>query len=191
MNFQSHLIDIYFFYNGGFKMRTVRGYEPGKSRKYIPEFDGNRSCEKPVTVWIRTPTERDRREIYASNKDVIVETVNGKQIVTTKGVSEVNRQALAIERFVEIVENYKVQNGPDIVDGKTLAEHGESQIVFEVAAEILLSCSLTEDESKKSEELPSISQAVTQAKNGTVKNVKVMDYDLQEIAKGKTATLSM
>lgn len=134
--------------------RCIPGPIPGEMRKYAPdvEIDGWRNLDDslPVTVWIRQPTEGEKRHL--------VDVMSARNVTYTVG-GEVEKVDLlqdekwrdqAIEAHVSKVENYTDAAGRPIVTGKDLAEHGEALIVFQVAAEIIKDTRLSEDERKNS-----------------------------------------
>jgi hypothetical protein len=138
-------------------MRTILGPKPGELRKYVPTAFGNNLEANPVTVWIRNPTERKKRELFSHNsKTRIALGPNGKPLLGPDGkpsaievevASAVDHQNKMVADCVEKVENY-IFCGVTVTDGALLAEYGEREIVAEVADEVLLALSLTVDERK-------------------------------------------
>ena len=120
----------------------AKGRIPGREIRYIPEAFGNRESPDPVVITYRVPTERERRELLVfgggkDQEDVILE-----------------KQHRAVRRLVTGVENYTDQAGKPIADGASLAEHGDSLIVFEMVNQIMSTTEPGEAEEKKSEGSP-------------------------------------
>jgi hypothetical protein len=155
--------------------RKIKGYKPHNEREYIPKAFGNRSEKDPIRVWIKTPTERDKREVDGEDS-VIRFSVgqdgspakdhNGDPIMELDNQESMRRHHRALERFVVRVENYESPAGP-IATGKDLAEFGETVIVTDVFHEIMAATSLSEAESKNFKGSPAFSAAATQASGGT------------------------
>ena len=72
--------------------------------------------------------------------------------------------------------------GIEITNGDSLAQHGESEIVAEVALEIFTAASLTELEKKPSEKLQGSNLAMTNPCNGIVETALPLDSTRAEIA---------
>ena len=140
----------------------------GELRTYIPDVvDGdwdNQKDPQPVTVTIRNPTEREKREAYGMARVV--------------GSDRMDLNATwhdAIKRHVTKVVNYIDAKGEPITNGAELAEHGETAFVMDVGPEILGAYSLTEEERKNSERLSGSTQAATPPLAGTVTSAETKD----------------
>lgn len=175
--------------------RKIKGYKPGDERLYIPEAFGNRKDTEPVKVWIKTPTERAKREIEGDRSMIRFSVdADGKPVTDSAGnpVMQIDneestrRHHLAVERFVVRVENYEGRGGVAITNGADLAEHGDTAIITELFQEIWSSLSLSVDESKKLEGSHSSCSAATQALHGTAENACATDK-----ASGETATAAI
>ena len=131
-------------------MRKVCGHKPGAEVKFVPTSFGNDRDDDPVTVWYRSPSERERRRLLAGGDEITVrQGDDGKPVVKTTSASNVDRQTRTIEALVVKVKNYTGRKGP-IANGEDLAEHGETEIVTEVFNELTSNLALTDDEQKKS-----------------------------------------
>jgi hypothetical protein len=156
--------------------RRVKSYAPGELRRYVPEAFGNARDPEPVTVWIRYPTERQKREldkvggkslmaIGADGK--VVRDAAGNPIVEVDNAAANRRAELACELFVEKVENYTNAAGEPIENGAELALHGETEILSDIASEIEHSLTLRADLGKSSSAQSDSKQSETQASAGT------------------------
>lgn len=159
--------------------RKIKGPKPGELRKYIPEAYDNRSDPEPVTVWIRTPTERLKRALYTGEGSI---RVTGDNKIETSIGDENKRQHDAVRQCIDRVENYIGANGEPITNGEELAEHGESAILFEVSGEILLALSLSDEKKSGSDESQSISSVKTDLSDGTVPNAQDLGLSKSETA---------
>jgi hypothetical protein len=153
--------------------RKIKGYKSHDEREYIPEAFGNRDDSNPIRVWIKTPTEKDKREVEGDgsvirfavdDEGMPLRDKEGNPVMEIDNEETMRRHHKAIERFVAKVDNYAGPDG-DIVTGRQFSEYGETAIVTEVYREIMASISLSDEEAKKSEGLPSSSVA-TQACSG-------------------------
>jgi len=117
--------------------------------RYVPEAFGNRNDANPVAVTYRVPTEGDRREIEYAGP---VTFTDGQAMLDALDV--IKRHHAACRRCVVSVENYSDADGKPIDNGDRLARHGETDIVLEVGAQILLRAEPTDEERKKSEGSP-------------------------------------
>lgn len=118
--------------------RTVEGNKQGDLVDYIPDVFGNREDPDPFVVSFIEPTEGDRRRLAASAQ----RRVDPENI---EGALEFQREILC-ER-VKAVKGYSVR-GIDIVNGETLSDFGESEVVADVFGALMYGNQLTENESK-------------------------------------------
>ena len=152
--------------------RTVKGPKPGNQREYIPEAFGNKEDPEPIRVWIQDPTEGEKRkltllqtELGFENGEILRDADGAPQIhITLEAMSKF--QQAAILAHVAKVANYEVR-GVAIVDGATLAEHGETELIADVALEITTGFSLAEAEKKRSSGLSGSKPAEIPASAGT------------------------
>lgn len=144
-------------------------YRPGELTKYVPEALGNRQAPTPIAVWIKRPAEHDKRKIRARGGDN-----EGRDVI-------VDRLAAAIRQCVTKVEHYS-RGSVSIDDGEKLATHGEDEVFFEVAAEILRSISLSEDESKKYDGSRACGSAATLASSGTADPAQPISVSYEVVA---------
>jgi len=159
--------------------RKLQGFTPNSEREYVPAAFGNRQDPDPVRVWIRQPTERDKREVEGDCSVIRfaiddagspLRDSDGNLLMQVDNEEAMRRHHRALERFVVRVENYDCPSG-GISTGKDLAEHGETAIVTEVYGEIMTSLTPSVDESKKSKGSPGSCSAATQASDGIAKSV--------------------
>lgn len=153
-------------------MLKTTGHKPNEEREFVPSSFGNRQDPTPCRVWIRTPTEKDKREIHG-DRSVVRFAVgdDGKPVIGENGLPmmEVDNQEstrlhhAAVSRCVVRVENYIGPGDVPITSGAELAEHGATDIVTEVYQEIMKSLSLSVVDAKKSEGSPSSCSGATQA----------------------------
>lgn len=125
-------------------MRKAKGLPSDCTRGYIPDVDVNRSDPTPVTIQMRQITEGQRRKI---DWEVRKELDNGKGESSRLDMAD----AIARKMFfacVESVENYVDNRGRPILTAEDLWEHGESEIVWAVIAEIQASLDLDPVEKK-------------------------------------------
>jgi hypothetical protein len=153
----------------------VKGFPPHEDRVYVPKAFDNRKSDTPARVWIKTPTEKDKRDVAADDnvvrvaideKGVPIKDKDGNPMMEFVSTSTVEMQARVLGRFVTRVENYDGAAGP-ILTGADLAEHGDTGVVLEVYQEIMLSVSLSESESKNSEGSPASSSGAIPVSDGT------------------------
>ena len=151
--------------------RKVPGPPQGKKRKFIPEAFENRADENPIAVWIKTPTEREKRDAMQEAAPQFEATENGAAPgLAFDFAASMRWQNTIVESFCVGVENYSAADGSEIATAADLVEHGETEIVSEIAAEILTALSLTEPEKKKSIGSSGTTPKTTQAPGGTVEN---------------------
>ena len=129
--------------------RQVHGYPPGELREYELKNDS------AVKIWIKTPTEGEKRRT-AQKGEVI--RVNSEGMVDDLHMVDMERLVARQERFVrgfvDKVEGYTDAAGNAIATGDDLAEHGDAEILAEVALEVERSLSLEAESVKKSEASP-------------------------------------
>lgn len=138
-------------------MRRVKGPKPGELRAFEPTSFGNAEVPEAdrVRVWIRNPTEQEKRE--ATSLADSVEFVEPEGDDETQPQVRVDMRVVLsrvgafVRQFVEGVDNYEGPAGETINDGETLLRHGETPIVLEVADEVEHATSLSEAERKNSE----------------------------------------
>lgn len=155
--------------------RNVQGPKPGNSRDFIPECFDNRKDKDPVVVTIKDPTEGEKRQLMILQSELGYE--NGEMIRGLDGLPQVHITVEAMHKFqqravtkhVVSVKNYCVR-GVEILDGNSLAEHGETELIAEVCLEITTGFSLTDEEKKTSEDSLALKQATIPPQNGIVEN---------------------
>ena len=160
--------------------RTVKGPKPGVRREYIPESFGNRKDAEPIKVWIQDPTEGEKRKLTLmqtqlgfENGEILRDSDGAPQIhITLEAMSKVQQEAILAH--VVRVANYEVR-GVAIVDGETLAEHGETELIADVALEITTGFSLAESEKKQSGGSSDSKQAEIQASDGIAESASPGD----------------
>ena len=170
--------------------RSVKGPKPGNEREYIPESFGNKEDPEPIKVWIQDPTEGEKRkltllqtELGFENGEILRDSDGAPQIhITLEAMSKF--QQSAILAHVVRVANYEVR-GVAIVDGETLAEHGETELIADVALEITTGFSLVEAEKKRSSGLSGSKPAETQALDGTAESALPDNSPSSETATGE------
>jgi hypothetical protein len=152
------------------------GPAPHTEREYAPQVFGNRQDPKPCKVWIKTPTEKDKREVEGDgsvikfsvdNDGMPLRDAAGNPVMQIDNEETMRRHHRALERFVVRVENCTGPAGP-ILTGADLAEHGLTSLVTEVYREIMASVSLSDAEQKKSKGSPDSCSAATQVSGGIV-----------------------
>lgn len=151
-------------------MRKVKGPPAGVERTYVPRVGGD-----PIRVVIKNPTEADKRRIFSSLRTSVKLGADGKAELGPDGkpVVEVSlgdgeawkREALKL--CVVRIEDYTGTSGAPIVTGDDLAEHGETEIIEDVAAEIITGFSLTEEQKKTPARPSGSSSPATPAQGGT------------------------
>ena len=157
--------------------RKVHGPRPGLSREYIPEAFNNRDDLEPITVTINDPTEGEKRrfalmqtELGYENGEVVREADGSPRIHITLD-SMAKFQKAAISKHVERIENYEVR-GIKIKNAQRLLEHGETELIAEIALEVTTGFSLSETEKKPVGELSASKRAESPPSNGTAENVR-------------------
>ena len=167
--------------------RTVKGPKPGNQREYLPEAFGNREDPDPMVVCIKDPTEGEKRKLTLMQTELGFK--DGEILRDSNGVPQVHITLKAMARFqrmailahVTKVEGYEVR-GVQITDGETLAEHGETEVLADVALEITTGFSLSESEKKTSSGPSASKRATTRQSHGIVKNAQAEDSLQNEIA---------
>jgi len=178
--------------------RQVKGPPAGNDRKYTLKALGNRDGPPGdvVSVWIRTPNEREKREIQATGKGLQIAIGDdgmpehneaGQMIGVMKNSDDLVRVHLALERHVTKVENYNNSAGEPISDGADFAKYGDDEFVYELAAEILHGVSWTEEQRKKYKGSPAIGSEATRQQDGTVESAESLDSTKRETVQA-TAT---
>ena len=142
-------------------MRKVPGLSAGEVRPFIPEAFDNREDNEPITIWIKVPSEGDKRNIFRA-MDAGIDS-GGIKVSVEHALAAQDR---AIEMFVVKVDNYTANTGDPITDGAGLLKHGEDVIVREVAAAVLESAILSEQDKKKPGESLDFTPAATAVSTG-------------------------
>lgn len=150
--------------------RKIQGPRPDQVREFIPEAFDNRQDPDPYKVWIKDPTEADKRKLVALQTSLDA----GAPAAAVDLASMIRWQQEAVKIHVERVEGYSMR-GVEITDGDSLAKHGESEIVAEVALEIFTAASLTEQEKKPSEKPPASNSATIHRCDGIVESASTTD----------------
>ena len=152
--------------------RTVLGPAPGGTRKYIPECWNNRDDRDPIVVTIKDPTEAEKRKLTLlqaqldfSDGDVERGEDGAPNIrVTLESMARFQRMA-CLDHVVKVT-GYNVR-GVEIVDGESLAIHGETELLAELSLEISTALSLDEPAKNASSDLSDSKQAGTGRSIGT------------------------
>lgn len=165
--------------------RSVDGPKPNFEREFIPEAFENREDPDPYKIWIRDPTEADKRQLVALQTGINV----GAPGESIDLASMIRWQQEAIRIHVLKVTGYSVRE-IEIVDGETLAEHGESEIVAEVALEIFAAASLSETEKKHSKKRSGSKSRKIDRSNGTAASASKPANTSIEIAAAQAVTAS-
>ena len=152
--------------------RTVKGPAPGGTREYVPECWDNREDKDPIVVTITDPTEADKRKLTLLQAQLdfseggIERNEDGAPNIRVTLESMSSFQRMACLDHVVKVTNYSVR-GVDIVDGESLAVHGETELLAELSLEISTALSLDESEKNASSGSLGLEQAATGRSNGT------------------------
>ena len=150
--------------------RSIQGPRPDQVREFIPEAFDNRQDPDPYKVWIKDPTEADKRKLVALQTSLEA----GAPAAAVDLASMIRWQQEAVKIHVERVEGYSMR-GVEITDGDSLAKHGESEIVAEVALEIFTAASLTEQEKKPSEKPLGSNSAMIHRCDGIAEDASTTD----------------
>ena len=161
-------------------MRQVHGYPPGQVREYtLREPEAPERTTEPDALWaaivlqhelavehfqsvkdikftIKTPTEGEKRRFASKDKTLEIDMDKGGLARPRMDLEELcARQERFVRGFLVSVEGgYTNAAGEPIANGDDLAEHGDTDIVAEVALEIERSLSLGAEASKKSDASP-------------------------------------
>ena len=165
--------------------RSIQGPRPDQVREFIPEAFDNRQDPDPYKVWIKDPTEADKRKLVALQTSLEA----GAPAAAVDLASMIRWQQEAVKIHVERVEGYSMR-GVEITDGDSLANHGESEIVAEVALEIFTAASLTEQEKKRSEKPLASNSATIHRCDGIAEDASTTDSQLAEIVSAPVAIVS-
>ena len=133
--------------------RKVSGPRPGDEREFVPESFENHLESEPVKIWIKDPTEGEKRrlqlmqtELQTNGGDILRDSEGTPQITIT--LEAMNRhQEAAIRGHVTRVSGYEVR-GVEIKTGQDLIDHGETEFISETALEITTALSLTAEQKK-------------------------------------------
>ena len=128
--------------------RKIPGHKPGSLVEFIPEALGNKDEATPVRVFIRAPSEAERRAFLADKVEMV--TTAGE--MTPRAVYELalRTKERLVESFVASVENYADQDDKPVDTGKALKERGEFLLMCEVAGAIEEILALSEESKKNS-----------------------------------------
>ena len=133
--------------------RSVEGPAPGGSREYIPEAFDNAEDPDPIVMTLADPTEAQKRKLQIMqtalefNGGELVRDPDGSPIINITLEAMAKFQRAAVIGHVTKVVNYQVR-GVEITTGHLLAEHGETELLAEVALEITTGMSLSVGEKK-------------------------------------------
>jgi hypothetical protein len=155
--------------------RTVPGLKAYDVREYIPQSFNNRADPQPIKIWIRNPSEQDKREILSQGGKARFAMGPTGPVLGPDGLPKIEvetadswvHQHAMVAKFVTKVENYRAPGGDPIVDGAGLARHGDTEVVSEVATEIQAPCIMSEDERKNSQRPPASSSEGSAGSDGT------------------------
>ena len=121
--------------------RCVAGHRPGSEYVWTPEVLDNGSDPDPIRFTILAPTEAEKRELTFLRTRVAGRVADAP---TNEVLEECAR------RFVrKVTDNYEVR-GVKIVDGETLAKHGEQEFLLETYLHVLTGLRLDADQKKES-----------------------------------------
>lgn len=172
--------------------RTAPGVAHGTVYRYIPEIvavDGdtiwkNREDPDPISVMLRTPTGKQKREIIqAGRKDTVM--INDKGIRTLNVENDENAMnEAAIAACMISIENYSSAGGVVCETAQDLILHGENAVVVDIGTEVRTSWSIEEKEArvKKSEGLSDSTPQETEASISTAESAKSEAITLTETA---------
>jgi len=175
--------------------RKVNGPRPGLSREFIPEAFDNRQDLQPITVVINDPTEGEKRrftlmqtELGYENGEVIRDVDGSPRItITLEAMSQF--QEAAIAAHVERIENYEVR-GINITTAQRLIDHGETELIAEIALEITTGFSLSDVEKKRASGLSDSKEVETPPSNGTAEDARSGECQSSVTATGDRTQLS-
>ena len=123
--------------------RMVKGPRPGDEREFIPEAFENRRDPDPLKIWIKDPSEGEKRSLIALQSSLQGGTPSLEMDLETM----IKWQCETVRRHVVKVYGYTVRE-IEITNGEQLAEHGESELIAEVSLEVFQATSLSTDEKK-------------------------------------------
>jgi len=124
-------------------------YKPGDVREYTVKIDDT------IKVWIRTPTEGEKRRTASEGETLSFDTETGE--ITGLGTLQMGHLVAKNERFIRGFVDKVEGNSPAgvaMATGDDLAEHATSDVVAEVALEVERSLSLGDESAKKSDASP-------------------------------------
>ena len=127
--------------------RMVRGPRPGEEREFIPASFENKKDPDPLKIWIKDPSEGEKRKLIALQSSL----QDGTPALEMDLETMIKWQCETVRRHVVKVYGYTVR-GIEITTGELLAEHGESELIAEVSLEVFQATSLSIDEKKSSSE---------------------------------------
>jgi hypothetical protein len=151
-------------------MRRIPGAKPGTLSEFIPEAFGNRADADPIRVWLKVPSEGDKRQYLVD----IMERIDVSSLVPGQTpkvaltiADALERKRKGILRFVDHVEGYSDQAGESIATADDLWTRGELAICNEVEAAIDALLALSSDEKKDSPAPSASSTAASSARPGS------------------------
>ena len=163
----------------------------GEERRYVPKAFGNREDSDPCAVYIRQPTEAQRRAVtrtatagagFSIGSDGQPALDENGDIRISFGDDQIDWQREIVKRFVVRVENYTDSRGNAITNGEELAEHGDSAVVEEVANEIWEAVGLRPDAKKDSGASSDSTPATIAPSSGIAPSVGTKDLIESEAA---------
>ncbi len=146
--------------------RMVRGPRPGDEREFIPTAFENKKDPDPLKVWIKDPSEGEKRELISLQATL----QDGTPALEMDFQTMMRWQCEVVQRHVSKVYGYTVR-GIEITDGQLLADHGETELIAEISLEVFSAASLSDDEKKSSSE-PSDSMPEVVSLDGIACNAK-------------------
>ena len=147
--------------------RMVTGPAPGGEREFIPAAFDNRQDPDPLKVWIKDPTEGDKRELISLQATL----QDGTPALEMDFQTMMRWQCEVVRRHVSKVYGYTVR-GIEITDGKSLADHGETELIAEISLEVFSAASLSDDEKKSSSEPSDFTPDQAMSLGGTACNAR-------------------
>lgn len=157
-------------------MRVVKGPPQGAERVYCPEIEGSR--DHGVRITIRNPTNRDKREVFP--------IYNREPDSLEWAYSLINRCVCKVSGYSFV--DAKGDTRP-IETADDLINHGEDDVIGDLAGELLTAASLQEDERKNSERPSASTQAATSPSHGTAESASVPALPHTATATDATKTL--
>lgn len=161
--------------------RRVQGPPPGAEAWFTPTALGNDKAPDGgrVRVNLRYPTEADKRRIdktaavvtFHIGEDGKLKTnEDGSYSFSVKDSDTEKAKKVLLEMFVVDVEGYEMAGGAPITNGGELFEHGETEIVDEVADELRNGLYLLAQEKKTYKDSPGSSHPEQDRSLGTAEN---------------------